>query len=130
MASGALGARGRYAFWIGDEGIKAKVNLPDANAPFPAATVTEWDKGFAGSAAQRSAIESVTPSLNATAAALLPGGFSANFQAWRTTDIGTAGNWNLLQLPHPRRPQCLGRAPRRWLRRRRHDGHGHPPALA
>jgi hypothetical protein len=102
MASGALGARGRYAFWIGDEGIKAKVNLPDANAPFPAATVTEWDKGFAGSAAQRSAIESVTPSLNATAAALLPGGFSANFQAWRTTDIGTAGNWNLLQLPQAR----------------------------
>ena len=35
MASGALGARGRYAYWIGDEGIKAKVNLPDANAPFP-----------------------------------------------------------------------------------------------
>ena len=102
MASGALGARGRYAFWIGDEGIKAKVNLPDANAPFPAATVTDWDKGFAGSAAQRSAIESVTPSLNATAAALLPGGFSANFQAWRANDILTAGNWNLLQLPQAR----------------------------
>ena len=102
MASGALGARGRYAYWIGDEGIKAKVNLPDANAPFPAATVTDWDKGFAGSAAQRSAIESVTPSLNATAAALLPGGFSANFQAWRANDILTAGNWNLLQLPQSR----------------------------
>jgi hypothetical protein len=102
MTSGALGARGRYAYWIGDEGIKAKVNLPDANAPFPAATVTAWDKGFAGSAAQRSAIESVTPSLNATAAALLPGSFSGNFQAWRTTDIGTAGNWNLLQLPQAR----------------------------
>jgi hypothetical protein len=102
MASGALGARGRYAYWIGDEGIKAKVNLPDANAPFPAATVTDWDKGFAGSAAQRSAIESVTPSLNATAAALLPGGFSANYQAWRANDILTAGNWNLLQLPQSR----------------------------
>ena len=102
MASGALGARGRYAFWIGDEGIKAKVNLPDANAPFPAATVTDWYKGFAGSAAQRSAIESVTPSLNATAAALLPGGFSANYQAWRANDILTAGNWNLLQLPQSR----------------------------
>jgi hypothetical protein len=70
MASGALGAAvGRYAYWIGDEGIKAKVNLPDADAPFPAgAPPTEWDKGFAGSAAQRSAIESVTPSLNATVA--------------------------------------------------------------
>jgi hypothetical protein len=102
MASGALGARGRYAYWIGDEGIKAKVNLPDANAPFPAATVTEWDKGFAGSAAQRSAIESVTPSLNATAAALLPGSFSANYQAWRATDILSAGNWSLLQLPQAR----------------------------
>ena len=102
MASGTLGTRGRFAYWIGDEGIKAKVNLPDANAPFPAATVTEWDKGFAGSAAQRSAIESVTPSLNVTAAALLPGSFSANYQAWRTNDILTAGNWNLLQLPQAR----------------------------
>jgi hypothetical protein len=102
MASGSLGARGRYAYWIGDEGIKAKVNLPDANAPFPAATVTDWDKGFAGSAAQRSAIESVTPSLNATAAALLPGTFSASYQAWRTNDILTAGSWNLLQLPQAR----------------------------
>jgi hypothetical protein len=102
MASGSLGTRGRYAYWIGDEGIKAKVNLPDANAPFPAATVTDWDKGFAGSAAQRSAIESVTPSLNATAAALLPGTFSASYQAWRTNDILTAGSWNLLQLPQAR----------------------------
>jgi hypothetical protein len=102
MASGALGTRGRYAYWIGDEGIKAKVNLPDANAPFPAATVTAWDKGFAGSAAQRSAIESVTPSLNATAAALLPGGFGTNFQAWRANDVLTAGSWNLLQLPQAR----------------------------
>ena len=102
MVSGALGARGRYAFWIGDEGIKAKVNLPDANAPFPAATVTDWDKGFAGSAAQRSAIESVTPSLNAAAAALLPGSFSANFQAWRANDVLNAGSWNLLQLPQAR----------------------------
>jgi hypothetical protein len=102
MASGSLGARGRYAYWIGDEGIKAKVNLPDANAPFPAATVTDWDKGFAGSAAQRSAIESVTPSLNATAAALLPGTFSASYQAWRANDILNAGSWNLLQLPQAR----------------------------
>ncbi len=102
MASGALGARGRYAFWIGDEGIKAKVNLPDANAPFPAATVTEWDRGFAGSAAQRSAIESVTPSLNATVAALLPGAFNNNYLNWRANDILTAGSWGLLQLPQAR----------------------------
>ena len=102
MASGSLGARGRYAFWIGDEGIKAKVNLPDANAPFPAATVTEWDRGFAGSAAQRSAIESVTPSLNATVAALLPGAFNNNYLNWRANDILTAGSWGLLQLPQAR----------------------------
>ena len=108
MTSGTLGARGRYAYWVGDEGIKAKVNLPDANAPFPAATVTDWDKGFAGSAAQRSAIESVTPSLNATAAALLPGSFSASYQAWRANDILTAGNWNLLQLPQARTRGDLG----------------------
>jgi hypothetical protein len=102
MTTGTLGSRGRYAYWIGDEGIKAKVNLPDANAPFPSASVTAWDRGFAGSAAQRSAIESVTPSINAAAAALLPGTFGANFQSWRANDILSAGSWNLLQLPQAR----------------------------
>jgi len=126
MASGSLGARGRYAYWIGDEGIKAKVNLPDANAPFPSATVTEWDKGFAGSAAQRSAIESVTPSLNATAAALLPGTFSASYQAWRTSDIMTAGNWNLLQLPQARTRGDLSL----WATRQAGNGAGDTMATA
>jgi hypothetical protein len=100
MTSGTLGSRGRYAYWIGDEGIKAKVNLPDTHAPFPAASVTDWDKGFAGSAAQRSAIESVTPSLNATAVTLP--GFAASYLAWRSSDVATAGSWNLLQLPQAR----------------------------
>ena len=55
----SLGANGRYAFWIGDEGVKAKINLPD----FYAATTggawlstEDWDKGFAASANQRNSL--------------------------------------------------------------------------
>ena len=86
---GKLGANGRFAYWIGDEGIKAKVNLPDTYATINSAstTLTDWDKGFAGSAAQRSSFESVTPSLNATVAALMPANFSPNYLSLRTSDV-------------------------------------------
>ena len=53
----SLGANGRYAFWIGDEGVKAKVNLPDYYAATSGGSwlsTENWDKGFAGSANQRS----------------------------------------------------------------------------
>jgi hypothetical protein len=108
-SGGSLGSKGRYAYWIGDEGIKAKVNLPDfqatngSGATMPG--LTDWDKGFAGSASQRSAFESVTPSLNPQAAALMPAGFSANFLSLRNLDIGEAtkkGSWTLLGLAKAR----------------------------
>lgn len=108
--SGAsLGSKGRFAYWIGDEGIKAKVNLPDTYATSAAGAslpgLTDWDKGFAGSATQRSAFESVTPSINPVAAALMPAGFSTRFRDARNSDILatiTAGDWKSLSLPKAR----------------------------
>ncbi|NBV49019.1 MAG: hypothetical protein EBR95_08300, partial [Verrucomicrobia bacterium] len=95
-SGGGFGVNGRFAYWIGDEGIKAKVNLPDVHATSNTGTslpgLTDWDKGFAGSAAQRSAFESVTPSQNATAA-LMPGNFDTNYLSLRNLDIlATIGN--------------------------------------
>ncbi|MFM7743310.1 MAG: hypothetical protein ACKO8X_07455, partial [Verrucomicrobiota bacterium] len=87
---GSLGVNGRFAYWIGDEGIKAKVNLPDVHATSNAGAslpgLTEWDKGFAGSAAQRSSFESVTPSFSSTAA-LMPANFDTNYLSLRNLDI-------------------------------------------
>jgi len=108
--SGAsLGSKGRFAYWIGDEGIKAKVNLPDIYATSTAGAslpgLTDWDKGFAGSATQRSAFESVTPSINPVAAALMPAGFGTRFRDARNSDILatiTAGDWKSLSLPRAR----------------------------
>jgi len=87
---GSLGVNGRFAYWIGDEGIKAKVNLPDVHATSNTGAslpgLTEWDKGFAGSAAQRSSFESVTPSFSSTAA-LMPANFDTNYLSLRNLDI-------------------------------------------
>jgi hypothetical protein len=108
--SGAsLGSKGRFAYWIGDEGIKAKVNLPDIHATSNTGAslpgLTDWDKGFAGSAAQRSAFESVKPSINPVAAALMPAGFDTRFRDARNSDILatiTAGDWKSYNLPKTR----------------------------
>jgi hypothetical protein len=110
VGSGAgLGSKGRFAYWIGDEGIKAKVNLPDVYATSSTGAtlpgLTDWDKGFGGSATQRSAFETVTPSINPTAAALMPANFRTSFLNARNTDILATianGNWKLLNLPKAR----------------------------
>ena len=107
---GGFGVNGRFAYWIGDEGIKAKVNLPDVHAVSNTGTslpgLTEWDRGFAGTAAQRSSFESVRPSLNATAA-LMPANFDSNYLDLRNLDIvATIGNplatWKDLGLARTR----------------------------
>jgi len=92
----SLGVNGRYAFWIGDEGVKAKINLPD----FYAATTggawlstEDWDKGFAASANQRNSLgvlggagDPLKEGVNTKGA--LPAGF--NFDVWRAKDIADA----------------------------------------
>jgi hypothetical protein len=104
-ATKSLGVNGRYAFWIGDEGVKAKINLPD----FYAATTggawlstEDWDKGFAASANQRNSLgvlggagDPLKEGVNTKGA--LPAGF--NFDAWRAKDIaGAAGKPQAYQL--------------------------------
>jgi len=100
-----LGANGRYAFWIGDEGVKAKVNLPDHYASTGGGTwlsQDDWDKGFAASANQRNGIgaiggagDLIREGVNPKGA--LPSGF--NFDAWRAQDItASSGNPQAFQL--------------------------------
>jgi hypothetical protein len=101
----SLGANGRYAFWIGDEGVKAKVNLPDYYAATSGGTwlsSEEWDKGFAGSANQRNSIgviggagDPIKEGVNSKG--VLPSGY--NFDTWRAKDItDSAGNPQAYQL--------------------------------
>ena len=105
--SKSLGANGRYAFWIGDEGVKAKVNLPDFYASTTGGawlSTEDWDKGFAASANQRNSIgiiggagDPLREGVNAKGQ--LPAGF--NFDNWRAQDIASAsatGNPQAYQL--------------------------------
>ncbi len=88
----SLGKNGHYAFWIGDEGIKAKINLPDTFAKSSTGTALSgslnWEKELGGSAAQRNAIETVKVSERVA----LPATFAANFTTWRDTDIQAANS--------------------------------------
>ena len=89
-----LGANGRYAFWVGDEGIKAKVNLPDSFAKTTSGSglalnkLSTWEKELGGSAAQRNGIETIKNTERTT----LPATFQADFQNWRDADINNANN--------------------------------------
>ncbi len=102
---GGLSVTGRYAFWIGDEGIKAKANLPDAYAMTTTGTdlkgLEVWDKGFRGTAAQRNAIELIGGASDVNKTDIknntLPGGF--NFEKWRNDDITAATDWDSYKLP-------------------------------
>ncbi|MFM7398945.1 MAG: hypothetical protein ACKO4N_08275 [Verrucomicrobiota bacterium] len=101
---------GRFAFWIGDEGIKAKVNLPDAFAHTPAGApmsgLTEWERALTASAAQRSAMELAPPVTSSPTAADnrishpqgVPASFATDFRNWRNADIQSAPNPASLQL--------------------------------
>jgi hypothetical protein len=105
-SGGSIGSKGRFAYWIGDEGIKAKANLPDVFATTSGGGaltgMTDWDKGFAGSAAQRSAFESVKSSLSPAAAALMPANFETDFLSWRGIDVGKAVSLDQFKLPKTR----------------------------
>ena len=95
------GINGRYAFWIGDEGIKAKANLPDAYATIKSdgtgytTPLEAWDDGLRGSAAQRNAIELINGK-DLKDSSVFPSGFS--WDTWRTTDVGTSTSWNTSKL--------------------------------
>lgn len=106
-----LGPNGRFAFWVGDEGIKAKANLND---PYAVAStnnavtgITDWEKGFRAFAAQRSGVENIVPTVvNASLPTdiktdpFAPATWAStfNFRTWRDSDITTAASWENLFL--------------------------------
>jgi hypothetical protein len=90
---------GRFAYWVGDEGIKAKINLPDSYAHDtsgnPIASLTEWERGMIGGAAQRNAVELMQPDVTGASAqdirlqsAGMPTSFANSFRQWRNADTG------------------------------------------
>ena len=54
---------GRYAYWVGDEGVKAKFNIPDAWAPDPSIAFTDAETRYRYQVAQRAGIELVSDGL-------------------------------------------------------------------
>lgn len=108
---GTTGISGRYAFWVGDEGLKAKANLPDAYAVASTGssftTATDWEVGFRASAAQRSAIEAIQPAdkTNLNGATMLPPTFK--FGQWRDADIMAASKGDALIMRSVKDRQAL-----------------------
>jgi len=93
------GVNGRYAFWVGDEGVKAKANIPDVYGITSGGSnykggLSIWDEGFRGSGAQRSALEAVLPSdkLDYTGATILTNAWK--FSTWRDADIALSNSWD------------------------------------
>ena len=73
---------GNYAWWTGDESIKAKVNLAEAYTASP----NVWDKGYLYSAARRTGQET----LGGSTSLAWP-----NFKLWSDTDLASVGGSKL-----------------------------------
>ncbi|PAW85110.1 MAG: hypothetical protein B9S29_02605, partial [Opitutia bacterium Tous-C2FEB] len=73
---------GNYAWWTGDESVKAKVNLTETFT----ATPSVWDKGYLYSAARRTGQET----LGGSTALAWP-----NFKLWSDTDLASVGGSKL-----------------------------------
>ncbi|MEY3491097.1 MAG: hypothetical protein RL309_225 [Verrucomicrobiota bacterium] len=73
---------GSYAWWTGDESIKAKVNLSEAYTTSP----NIWDKGYLYSAARRTGQET----LGGSTSLAWP-----NFKLWADADIASVGGSKL-----------------------------------
>jgi hypothetical protein len=114
--SGAAGVKygvnGRYAFWVGDEGVKAKANLPDvygitSGGSGYTTALSPWDEGFRGSGAQRSALEAILPAdkKDYTGATILTNAWK--FSTWRDADIATSSSWDVSKMSRVKSPNDL-----------------------
>ena len=106
------GINGRYAFWVGDEGVKAKANIPDAYGITSGGlsyktALSIWDEGFRGSGAQRSALEAILPAdkLDYTGATILTNAW--NFSKWRDADIAISNSWDTSYMARVKSPNDL-----------------------
>lgn len=106
------GVNGRYAFWVGDEGVKAKANIPDVYGITSGGSnyksgLTIWDEGFRGSGAQRSALEAILPAdkLDYTGATILTSAWK--FSTWRDADIAISNSWDSSYMARVKSPNDL-----------------------
>ena len=106
------GVNGRYAFWVGDEGVKAKANIPDVYGITSGGSnyksgLTVWDEGFRGSGAQRSALEAILPSdkLDYAGATILTNAWK--FSTWRDADIAISNSWDTSYMARVKTPNDL-----------------------
>jgi len=101
LPSGVTGATrliGRFAWWVGDEGTKAKTTLANplarARDGREYAGIGDWDRAFR-SQSYSHGIEMVGPPSTPPGAARA----LAEFEAWRAADIAAATNWTEALLP-------------------------------
>jgi hypothetical protein len=106
------GVNGRYAFWVGDEGVKAKANIPDVYGITSGGAnykggLSIWDEGFRGSGAQRSALEAILPAdkLDYTGATILTNAWK--FSTWRDADIAISNSWDTSYMARVKTPNDL-----------------------
>ena len=106
------GINGRYAFWVGDEGVKAKANIPDVYGITSGGSnykggLSIWDEGFRGSGAQRSALEAILPAdkLDYTGATILTNTWK--FSTWRDADIAISNSWDTSYMARVKTPNDL-----------------------
>ena len=110
LPAGAAGTAvlGRFAWWVGDEGVKARINLPDPAARTPGgrepADITDWRRSF------RAQSQRANPELSGTPAArLLP-----DFPSWWDAELAATTAWSESLLARSRSPESL----RSWARLR------------
>jgi len=106
------GVNGRYAFWVGDEGVKAKANIPDVYGITSGGSnykggLSIWDEGFRGSGAQRSALEAILPAdkLDYTGGTILTNTWK--FSTWRDADIAISNSWDTSYMARVKTPNDL-----------------------
>jgi len=106
------GVNGRYAFWVGDEGVKAKANIPDVYGITSGGSnykggLSIWDEGFRGSGAQRSALEAILPAdkLDYTGGTILTNAWK--FSTWRDADIAISNSWDTSYMARVKTPNDL-----------------------
>jgi len=106
------GVNGRYAFWVGDEGVKAKANIPDvygitSGGSSYKTALSIWDEGFRGSGAQRSALEAITTTdkLDYSGVPILTSAWK--FSTWRDADIAISNSWDASYMARVKSPNDL-----------------------
>jgi hypothetical protein len=88
---GALRRRGRYGWWVGDEGVKLSAVVPDAAAPVPGGThaIDELIPTLFPDAADLTRVESFAQLALVPSPSLTPGQLQANFHVLTRTHVGS-----------------------------------------